>query len=490
MMFTAQLTIVVVSIFNTFASDSRPNILLFFPDQWRFDWADKYYQQNLSINTPTVSALISSGTRFINANVASPLCAPSRSCLAAGKEYDFTGVPGNDVDFPENETTIYQLLQQAGYWVMISGKDDLTKKSGPGLNGSYRAKQLGYSDSLRVPGKDIFDNYPQPSDPYSSYLYNLTFENMTRYDQLYQCQHNYCCYGAYSNDINNGHECPGYLIFEPEMYEDNWVNNNAIKLLERKPKGQQWFIQIDFPGPHPAFIITKPMNESVNDRHYSQPINSTLNHKDVEIMRRDYVAEIENMDSLFENILMWLKTNNEYNNTIICASSDHGDVLGDFNGFGKARPWVGSTNVPLICVGPNIKKNYIVDIPVSNMDLAGTFLDYGQVNIPPNCNITSMSLRPLMEEGIFNEYKYRDYVLSGIDNWRLSIQQINSSCILKYICCIGVCKDRPYFPMDKYNQTKLLFDIVQDPQELNNIGAQYPDIMKQMNKQLPLNFCK
>lgn len=48
-------------------------------------------------------------------------------------------VPSNSFDVPENLTTHYRALRDAGgYHVMVSGKDDLTKHSGYGPDGSYR----------------------------------------------------------------------------------------------------------------------------------------------------------------------------------------------------------------------------------------------------------------------------------------------------------------------------------------------------------------
>ena len=122
--------------------DKRPNFVLLFPDEWRFDWADQYFINNLSIKTPTFQSIVKNGTRFIHTAVGSPLCAPSRGCIAAGKEYDYTGVWSNSYDFPENETTFYKLLQNNGYWTMLSGKDDLTKKSGCGKDGKYGIKEF------------------------------------------------------------------------------------------------------------------------------------------------------------------------------------------------------------------------------------------------------------------------------------------------------------------------------------------------------------
>ena len=101
-----------------------PNILLLFPDEWRFDW-DSFRDDNgrVPLTLPILRSLAARGTRFTHAYVPAPVCAPSRSCLAAGREYDDAGVPTNfDNDYPVNQTTFYTQLQKAGYWTMTTGK--------------------------------------------------------------------------------------------------------------------------------------------------------------------------------------------------------------------------------------------------------------------------------------------------------------------------------------------------------------------------------
>jgi hypothetical protein len=51
------------------------------------------------------------------------------------------------------ETTIYTLLKQAGYFTMTAGKDDLTKATGPGLNGTYNEAALGFATGARCEGQ-------------------------------------------------------------------------------------------------------------------------------------------------------------------------------------------------------------------------------------------------------------------------------------------------------------------------------------------------
>ena len=90
------------------SSAPPPNILLLFPDQWRHDWLPSSVP---ALRMPTLSSLAASGTRFSHATVPSPLCAPSRACLASGREYDAAGVPDNfSNDYPINQTTFCERM--------------------------------------------------------------------------------------------------------------------------------------------------------------------------------------------------------------------------------------------------------------------------------------------------------------------------------------------------------------------------------------------
>ena len=112
--------------------------------------------------------MVAEGTRFVNAINPAPLCAPSRACLASGREYDYTYVPSNNKDYSLNYT-VYSLLEEAGYLTMTAGKDDLTKKHGVGLDGSYHASKLGFMNYRRCDGKhQSVKYYPNVTDPYKT----------------------------------------------------------------------------------------------------------------------------------------------------------------------------------------------------------------------------------------------------------------------------------------------------------------------------------
>ena len=108
-------------------NSNRPNILFLLLDQWRYDW-DGHHAQTptgpLPLRVPFLEEMGRRGTRFTQAYVPSPFCAPSRACVASGKEIDDVGVITNHVNtFPTDTTTIYKLLRdQGGYHVMSAGK--------------------------------------------------------------------------------------------------------------------------------------------------------------------------------------------------------------------------------------------------------------------------------------------------------------------------------------------------------------------------------
>jgi arylsulfatase A-like enzyme len=231
------------------------------------------------------------------------------------------------------------------------------------------------------------------------------------------------------------------------------------------------------------------MNKSVNNRSYPYPMQCDLDAKDMLITRRDYTAEIENLDKAFATIIDKVRSLGELDNTVVCVSSDHGEMLGDYNTWAKSKPWVASSNVPLMCMGPGIQENVVLDSYVTNMDLAATFLDFSQTAIAPSLNITSMSLRPFLN-GSWTDAQhseYRSYVSSGLNNWRMVVQQVNDTVTWKYVCCQGQCPARKFDEV--HGLVQLLFNIKQDLYEEKNIIAQYPTVANSMKEWLPTGFC-
>ena len=143
--------------------------------------------------------------------------------------------------------------------------------------------------------------------------------------------------------------------YHDEWYEDNWIGQKALHMLSQRPADQPWYLRINWAGPHSPFIVTEQMLASVANRTYPQPVDYWFGNNtaaDHEVSRRTYSAEGENLDRWFGKFVQLVQALGDTNNTLICASSDHGEMLGDHGDWEKSKPWEGASHVPLVCTGP------------------------------------------------------------------------------------------------------------------------------------------
>ena len=142
-----------------------------------------------------------------------------------------------------NKQTIYNIMKSNGYWVMSTGKDDLNKKTGICIDGSYKTNGLGFSDISRTKGKCyLFQEYPKPSAPYGVYLKTILINN-SLYSNMKNIKTEFDIYGACSNKYKGKYNicgcldklhysCSKPILFNNEMlYHDNWVTQQTLNLL-------------------------------------------------------------------------------------------------------------------------------------------------------------------------------------------------------------------------------------------------------------------
>ncbi len=417
------------------AARPRPNILLLFPDQLRFDWLG--LNPSVPIRTPNLDALARRGTRFTRVVTPSPLCAPARACLASGRDYSRARVPSNRADYPLDLPTYYQMLRKSGYHVTVCGKVDLHKATEDwGLDGKRRLKEWGFSDGIDNAGKNdaIRSGGVAPKDPYMAYLHKR---------------------GLAAAHVADFKKRSSYAATFPtplpdEAYCDNWLANNGIELLRATPKGKPWHLTVNFTGPHNPMDITRSMEKRCRGRAFPQPNGNTEFPPETHVaIRQNYAAMVENIDRWVGIYVDELRKRGELENTVIAFSSDHGEMLGDHNRWAKSVPWQPSIGVPLILAGPGVK-NAVSDALVSTMDLAATFLDFANLAVPKNMD--SRSLRPVLDG---RAHKHRDSLRSGLNDWR-------------------VAWDGRYKLVRGDGPEMQLFDMEADPLENRNLAAKMP----------------
>jgi len=390
----------------------RPNILLLFPDQHRFDWLGT--NPHLPVRTPNLDKLGQRGVRFTHVLTPSPLCAPARACLASGKAYTRCGVPSNGVDYPLDEPTFYSMLRASGYWVAGCGKLDLNKPDrNTGVDGKYHLKEWGFSDGINCLGKGdaVSSGRTAPHDPYMAYLYRKHLAKLYIQDMEKRA--------GGTNPGGGSGRTYGSTWPSPlpeDAYCDNWIGRCGLELMRRSPKGKPWFLMVNFAGPHNPEDVTRDMWnrwKGVNfpppngADGYSQEINNAI--------RRNYSAMVENLDRWVGIYLQELEKRGELENTLVVYSSDHGEMLGDHNHWAKQVPYQPSVSVPLILSGPGVQRGVVSDALVSTMDLAATSLDYA--GVPRPADMDSRSLRPVLEGAT---QTHREVLSSRLGPWSLS----------------------------------------------------------------------
>ncbi len=125
--------VVLLAMVSTIATakpvEDRPNIIVLFADD--LGYGETGCQGNVQIPTPHIDLIAKNGVRFTSGYVTAPYCSASRAGLLTGKygtrfgyEFNPTGHHNADprVCLPRGETTIAELLRDAGYATGLVGK--------------------------------------------------------------------------------------------------------------------------------------------------------------------------------------------------------------------------------------------------------------------------------------------------------------------------------------------------------------------------------
>ncbi|HEV2125332.1 MAG TPA: sulfatase-like hydrolase/transferase [Chloroflexota bacterium] len=426
----------------------RPNILFFLPDQHRPDWLPM--NPDLPLRMPNLARIAERGVRFTRALTPSPVCAPARACLASGKEYDQCGVPNNKYDYPLDQPTYYQALRDAGYRVCGVGKFDLHKATHDwGRAGDRLLEEWGFTEGIDNEGKmdAIASGAESPMGPYMAYLHERGLA------------------AAHVQDFRtrrNRGTTPTPL--PDEAYCDNWIAANGLRFLEQFPSDQPWHLVVNFTGPHSPFDVTESMHRLWQDVRFPPPVESDqLDAQTHNAIRQNYAAMLENIDRLIGQFLDAVEARGEMDRTVIVYSSDHGEMLGDHNRWGKSTYYHASAGVPLIISGPDVQRGVVSEALVAVHDLAATFIEYAEARPLPEMD--SRSLVPVLSG---DRSSHREVVRSGLDSWRLVFDG-------RYKLARS----------EQEGETcTMLFDLERDPLERENIAATSPEQVSRLRAQL------
>ncbi|MEM7306912.1 MAG: sulfatase-like hydrolase/transferase [Planctomycetota bacterium] len=445
----------------------RPNILLLVSDQQRFDWVG--WNTALPLRTPHLAALAARGARFDRAYCPSPLCAPSRAALAAGREYHRAGVYENLDSYPDGQATFYASLRDAGYRVLSCGKLDLRKgRMSWGRDGQHRVgarsvfAEWGFTGGFDSSGKHDGATGWRAGRvcPYFAFLEERGLAEI------------------YAADMER-RGFPGYEDAAPsplpdDAYPDNWVAEHGLELLrDAEAADEPWFLQVNFNGPHEPMDVTASMFAAWRQVDFPQPHKNRLipAAKNVSVRRR-YAAMIENLDRHLGRFVDELARLGATDDTLVVWTSDHGEMLGDHDKWAKEVPYEPAVRVPLVCAGPGVQPGLVLTAPAATLDLAATFVELAEAVAP--AGMDSRSLVPVLAA---DAERTRDHVLSAMRPWTAVIEE-------RFKLVRGYAPE-PGEGIEAVTGETLLFDLERDPNEDRNVAAEHPDEVARLAALLP-----
>jgi arylsulfatase len=459
-------------------ANARPNVLFIMADQHRADHLGSAGASH--VRTPNLDRLAARGVRFGQCYTNCPICAPARIGLATGLQPSRLGSLDNSSYLPHSVPTYYQRFRDHGYRVGCVGKLDLAKPSG--YNGRYGDRPCVYGWGFTHPeeceGKMHAGSSPTPLGPYTHYL-----EERGLLQAFYE---DYSARKKRGWILGASHDS----VLPTEAFEDAYVGRRAAQWLEQVPDDFPWYYFVSFVGPHDPF--DPPTEYASHFRHAEMPPAiaddmrgkpSYLQHRvlpatpeQITMTRRQYCASIELIDDQVGLMLTALERRGRLDDTYIVFTSDHGEMLGDHGLYTKSVPYDGAVRIPLIVAGPGIAGGRTSEALIELIDVHPTLCDLA--GLPQQEHVDARSFASLLHEQRKNHQpngEHRPDVLHRPD-------------IVTAIRNFRSLRTQHYALIENYNDVTELYDLEADPQELHNIAAQHPDLVRELAWRLNQRF--
>ena len=417
------------------------NVLFILTDRHNPEFSGCY--GNPVTRTPHIDRLAERGTRFASAYCLSPLCAPSRAAMMAGRYVHEIGTWGNAFPYTGSPPGWGHTFAEGGVCLTTLGKLDFQPGADTGIEDERLAK---HRDSLDV-------------------------HSLFRQDGIrprYQHLHRLRTAGPAGGSGAHGH--------------DRQVVEEAERWLSReRPADRPWMLIVNIKQPHPPWIPPRALWDHYDplvrfedlDERYTEEI-SRLHpfHRDFsrftcsdlatpEELRRGivgYHATCEMADRNVGRVLQALDGTGLREETLVVYSSDHGGSVGAHFNSGMGSMYEDSIRVPLIVAGSGIRSGGVESTPVSHLDLYQTFGE--ALGLPPAERMRGISLLGLLrgEAGApVPTFALSEFHGPGLPGSAFAVR----SGPYKYVECVS---ERP-----------MLFNLERDAHEMHDLVLEQPE---------------
>ena len=371
--------------------DTRPNIIVFFPDTIRAEALSTY--GHALTKTPNADRLAAEGVVFEQAHVQHTQCSPSRCAIMTGRYMHVMGHRTQTHLVQEWEPNVFAYLKASGYTTLMLGKNDMLAvdswnktftywENVIGIDGGankFKQGEPGYYSFASFAGKTLGNNSKQNEDLLA-----------VRYVGAFMANDPPEPFAIWVSGIG-AH--PPYTA--PADYYHMYTAEQVMAAAPLRPvlpnANKPAFIgPSGIPGYRscPALVMQTTPLRANNDppphfpSHSNSPPNTPgdlngFNDTFFYELAAVYLGRVSYTDYVLGALLDGIAASPLVGNTALIFSSDHGDFSGDYHNVEKYPCSLDDmlTRVPLIGRVPGGAKGARVAAPVEALDIFATLLD-------------------------------------------------------------------------------------------------------------------
>jgi arylsulfatase A-like enzyme len=431
----------------------KPNIILFYVDD--FGVNDLSCNGSEFYESPNMDRLAAEGLKFANAYTAFPRCLPARQALLTGKypsRFDVQAYPKQHLPF--EEVTFGEALKGAGYSTSYIGKWHLGHKGqDPGTQGFDHIVHTGHAGAT----KSFF--YPFPIEK------GHTVENPVSGKE-----------GDYLTDLLRDEACDFIRKEANKPFLLVMAHYAVHTPLEGRP---------DLVAKYRAKLKAMGLEEGGKSDDADIKKDKTGMYKTVQ-NNPHYAAMIESVDTSLGKIMQTLKDLKIDDKTIIIVSADHGGLssrglksnrpLATTNApFRQGKGWTyeGGIRVPHIVKWPGVTQpGSVSKVQTIGTDHYPTMLQMAGLELMPEQHVDGRSY--------IQALKGEDYQRDGMFWYSHTARPDSTGDTRGMAYTEGRYKIHEWFDEDSIE----LYDLDNDPGELNDLSKQMPEKTKELHDKM------
>ena len=433
-----------------------PNIIYVFADQLRLQSCG--YAGDALAQTPNIDALVKQSMNFQNAVVSMPVCSAYRASLLTGKYVTSHGMVINELRLnPDHHPhPLANCITAAGYDTAYIGKWHVYANK---LGKHHDPKN---SFVPRGPDRLGFDGFWAAYNFHHEY-YNTNSEDSNCYYHTESPKKIPVPAGVYEPDYQTdmaidylnsrvGNEQPFFMVLSIGTPHDPWDIGNVPADFYAK------FKDVEFPRPANFSTQLDPHGDQWSNGWLSDGnIDEDLKWAEVQQLMRVYYAMTTNLDMNIGRLQRAIREAGIEDNTLFVFTSDHGEMFGSQGRMKKNIFYEEAARVPFLIKWPAaIPAGSRSDVCFNCVDIMPTLLGLTGIDIPDDVEGMDLSHCALGQAGPEPEFAL--------------LQNTGACALWENGHEWRAIRDKQFtYAIFKSDGQELLFDNINDPQQLNNL---------------------